>query len=225
MKGRRVSILLLCLGVMACGTSASPVVTIGDTYQQMVDKLGKPQGVISGGRRMTCSYERGTVDLVTGRVEKVFFVTTQEAKDRTRAREKAEADQRQRAETDRARLTGAGTVERDRKAADKDFARHPPGERLDYWKNFTAKYPYTDVSALVSEAEKAVQAGQSDRDKESTLAEMTKRVEEIQVRFVQLDDDYAASLANWKRNEIDAERARLKDELATIATRVKELAP
>ncbi len=225
MKSRLISILFLCLVVAASGASDSPDVAIGDTYQQMVDKLGKPRGVVSGGRRMTCSYERGTVDLVTGRVEKVFFVTTQEAKERTRAQEKAEADQRQRAEVDRARLTQAGLAERDRKVADKEFAKRPPGERLDYWKSFAGKYPYTDVSALVDEAEKAVQAGQPARDKEAKLAEMTKRVEEIQARFVQLDDDYAASLANWKRNEIDAERTRLKDELATIATRVKELGP
>lgn len=222
MKTGLVSILFLCVAMAASGTP-EPVVNIGDTYQQMVEKLGKPRGVVSGGRRMTCSYERGTVDLVGGRVEKVLLVSAQEAKDRTQAQEKAEADQRQRAEADRVRLTKAGLAERDLKVSDKEFAKLPPADRLDYWKSFAAKYPYTDVSTLVAEAEKAVQAGQSDRDKEAKLAEMTKRVEEIQARFTQLDEDYAASLANWKRNEIDAERAKLKEELAGIATRVKEL--
>jgi len=35
-----------------------------------------------------------------------------------------------------------------------------------------------------------------------------------------LDADYAASLANWKRNEIDVERAKLKQELADDLSRL-----
>lgn len=49
------------------------------------------------------------------------------------------------------------------------------------------------------------------------------RVVEIQARFKQLDADYAASLANWKRNEITAERAKLTLELNADQNRMSEV--
>jgi chromosome segregation ATPase len=75
----------------------------------------------------------------------------------------------------------------------------------------------------VAQTEEAVKTDQKERDRADELVKLNQRVGAIQERFAELDADYAASLANWKRNEIDAERAKLKDELSTIATRVHEL--
>ena len=61
------------------------------------------------------------------------------------------------------------------------------------------------------------------QDNDALLASLQKRLGEIQARLKQLDADYAVSLANWKRNEIDTERAKLKDEQQGLVSRMAEM--
>ncbi len=202
---------------------APPAVSNGDTVESIVQKLGKPKGVVSGGARTTYYYEQGTVDFVTGRVVNAMLISGEEARERTARRELEEKNFRQQREAERNRLTEAGTTALARVVADKSFATLPASERVAFWTQFAARYPYTDISAQVAQTEEAVKTDQKERDRADELVKLNQRVGAIQERFAELDADYAASLANWKRNEIDAERAKLKDELSTIATRVHEL--
>jgi hypothetical protein len=216
-------LLIAALPVMLFADGEIPVVNKGDTVERVEQTMGKPQGVISGGRRTTYYYEQGTVDFVTGRVEKAFLIPKDEARERTARREREELNHRQQVEAEKKRITEAGGAELARTLEDKAFAARSAAERLAYWTEFPKRFPYTDITAQLAQTAEAGRAEQKDREREAELVAMNKRVGEIQERFVQLDADYAASLANWKRNEIDTERAKLKDELATIATRVRAL--
>lgn len=216
-------LLILALPVLLLADGEIPVVNKGDTVEQVVKTLGKPKGVVSGGRMANYYYEQGTVDFVDGRVEKAFLISREEARERTAQRELAERKRQQQIETERARLTEAGRVELARTLEDKAFASRPVSDRVAYWTDFAKRFPYTDVSGQLAKAAEAGQAEKKDQDREAELVSLNKRVVEIQERFIKLDADYAASLANWKRNEIDAERATLKDELAAIATRVSAM--
>jgi hypothetical protein len=216
-------LLILLPPVVLLADEGVPVVKKGDTVELVLKTLGKPKGVVSGGRLSTYYYEQGTVDFVDGRVNKAFLISKDEARERTAQRELAERQHREQLEAGQKRLIEAGKAELARTLEDKAFAARPASERLAYWTEFAKRYPSTDVSAQLAKAAEAGQAEQQDRDREAELVAMNKRVGEIQERFVQLDADYAASLANWKRAEIDAERAKLKDELAAIATRVRTL--
>lgn len=216
-------LLVACWGHLAFGAEASPAVVKGDTFEQVVLKLGEPKGKVMAGRRATYYYDRGTVDFLAGRVERAFLVTAQEAAEKIAAREKAEAAMQQQAEAERIRLANEGKAQREKLLADKSYAALPPAGKLALWDDFQKKYPGIDVSTQIAEANKGIEAAKTESDRVAELLALNSRAAAIDARFKQLDDDYAASLANWKRNEIDAERAKLTAELADIKTRVAEM--
>ncbi|MEI6563717.1 MAG: hypothetical protein WCO42_05340 [bacterium] len=217
-------VLFVALGSpCALGSDTSPVVVKGDTCQQVVEKLGEPKGQVRGGRRTTYYYDRGTVDFLTGRVDRAFLITAGEATAKKEQQAKEETAARRQAEADHARMIAAGKAQREEKLADKAFAAKPPSERLAYWSDFQKEYPDTDVSVQIVEATQLIEAGRKDQDRVAELLDMNKRAAEIEARFKQLDADYAASLANWKRTEIDDERSKLTSELAGIKSRLAEL--
>ena len=215
-------LMALMQSVCVQAAEVPPSIEAGDTVECVVQKLGKPQGVISGGRRTTYYYEQGTVDFVAGKVEKALLMSKEEGRERTARLEREEANHRQQVEAERKRMTDAGGAELTRILADKSFAARPAFERLDYWTQFSKQYPYTDITAQMAQVTEAVKGEQKDHDRTDELAAMNKRAGEILVRLKQLDDDYSASLANWKRTEIDAERAKLKEELSAIDARARE---
>ncbi len=218
-----IALLTLCFPLWVSGADAESGVAKGDTYEQVIQKLGSPKGQVKGGTRTTFYYDRGTVDFRAGRVERVFLVTDQEAKEKIAAREKAEADMRQHAEEERARLKLAGKAQLDKILADKTFSASPPAVQLAYWADFQKQYPEVDVSAPMAEAKKNMESAQKEKGQVEELLALNNRASEIEARFKQLDEDYAASLANWKRTEIDQERAKLTEELATLKARVAEM--
>lgn len=213
-------VLLMMAGVVS---AESPAVEKGDTYVQVRAKLGTPKGIVGGGKRTMYSYDRGTVEFVEGRVTKSFLLTEEEAKAKIAQREREAAEAQRAAAAEQARITQAGKLELERTRADKAFAIKPATERLAYWTDFAKRYPYTDVSAHITEATATAAKEGDTQARMADLEGMKKRVAEIGDRFKQLDADYAASLANWKRNEIDEERKKLKEELAAIEARVTEL--
>lgn len=210
-------------GSCVLGADPDPAVVKGDTVEQVLEKLGTPKGKVSGGRRTTFYYDRGTVDFLTGRVERVFLITAQEAQEKIAAREKAEEERRKRAEADRVRRLAEGQAQLAKAQEDKSLSAAPPGVRLAFWEEFRKKYPEQDVAAPIALARKELGAAQKDEGRLAEVIAMNNRAVEIEKRFKQLDADYAASLANWKRNEIDQERAKLTTELNTIRSRLSEL--
>lgn len=218
-----IALLVVLLLPRVCVADSSPVAVKGDSFEQVIQKLGPPKGQVKGGARTTYYYDRGTVDFMTGRVTRAFLVTPEEAKEKIAAREKAEADMRKQAEAERIRVAAAGKAQREKMLGDKAFTNSPPGVQLAYWEDFQKQYPGVDVSVPVSKAKKDLEVATQENGQVKELLALNTRAAEIEKRFNQLDQDYAASLANWKRTEIDEERAKLTQELNGVTDRVAQM--
>lgn len=220
-RGRTTRPLVRCGGLglglwLAAGVSlscpaadtAEPTFAVGSSAAQVVEKLGKPQGIFRAGKWMTYCYEQGMIDFYDGKVTVNGLMSAAELK----AKRQAEEDAQRQAEADRQRQAEDGQRELERAAADPALQAKTPTERVAFWKAFGQNHPYTNVSNQLAEAAAALITEGRRLDREATAVSASKRLEEIQARLAQLDADYAASLANWKRNEIDAEQTRLKAE-------------
>jgi hypothetical protein len=214
---------LCCRPLVGAEANQTSDVVAGDSTAEVKAKLGDPTGVLEQGGRMTYLYDRGMVDFVSGRVVRADLVTAKQAAEAKQARERAEEEQRRQAEIERQRLTTAGQKELASTLSDAQFAKRRPSERLAFWEDFSRRYPYTDVRVYADKARADMDAGQVQRDRQEELGALQVRAREIRDRFKQLDADYAASLANWKRNEIDAERTTLINELVAAQDRMAEL--
>jgi hypothetical protein len=220
--------LILGLVMGACSPilaaeSTIPTASPGDSTDEVIAKLGKPTGAITRGRVTLYYYDRGMVDFVDGRVRTAFLVSPEKAQHRHEEQERAEAANRKEAEAQRQRLTEEGRNELTRKQADATFGNKPGVERLAYWRDFAHRYPYTDVSNELTRAQAAAETESNQQKQAAELQALKDRFAAIRARLAQLDADYAASLAHWKRNEIDAERARLKSEETGILSQIDRL--
>ena len=214
-----------CSGVVAQpAPEAETAVEPGATIAEVVEKLGRPNGIMKIGQLTTYQYERGMVDFVSGRVVRAFLLSSAEAERRRLAREQAEAEARQRAEAERERLAAAGAAERARALSDPRLVASTPAERLAFWEEFSRRYPFTPVDDLLVSNRVLVAENVRQREREAELAAIATRMGAIRERFRQLEAEYAASLTHWKRRELDAERAALTEELGGLELRLKELA-
>lgn len=213
---------LCCRNALPAGVPAVSVEP-GNTIEQVEEKLGTPQGMFKVGRLTTYYYERGMVDFVDGVVVKTDVVSLEDMLRRRRERERAEKEAARQAEIARSQAISKGSAELEKALSDRDLAAKSPEGRVAFWEAFAKAYPYTDVSKPLAKAKAAVEAAKQDREGQALMATSKKRVGEIETRLKQLDADYAVSLANWKRNEIDAERAKLKDEMQVLVSRMADM--
>jgi len=195
----------------------------GASAAAVTERLGRPQGVLAQGRRMTYLYERGTIDFVDGRVVKALLVSPAEAELLMQQRRSAEKDRLRQAEAARILAASEAQAELRKHLADERFAKSPPADRLAYWTDFSSRHPDIDVQPQIVLAQEAVQAQRRQAERQQELMALKGRVVEIQKRFKQLDADYAASLAHWKRTEISAERVKLTQERDADQIRIREL--
>lgn len=226
--GLRTGVISLAFIVMPCilspaAESPAPAVNRGDTIAEVVAKLGRPRGSIERKNTVTYTYDRGMVNFIDGRVVHSFLVTPEEAQQRRLDQERAAEASRKQAELQRQRLLAEGQAELSKHNSDTTFDKHPAPERLAYWEDFQRRYPYTDVSANLAAARAAITSESDLQVKEDELKTVSARIEAIKVRRTELDTAYATSLANWKRNEIDAERTKLSSELEDCLRRIVEL--
>lgn len=190
----------------------------GDSVEDVVAKLGEPKGMIEQGRKLTYNYDLGMIDFENGRVIRVNLMTPEESERVKLERARAWEESQHQAAAEQRRLVAAGQAELQARLSDAQFAQRPPDERLAYWQEFTKKYPYTDVNPLIVKTAQEVEAQQIGKNHQKNI----ERVSSIVARLNQLDKDYATSLANWKRNEINAERSKLVAELTSLQIRIRE---
>jgi hypothetical protein len=205
------------------GDASAPSADSGDSTNEVVAKLGTPQGVITRGRLTTYYYDRGMVDFIDGRVKTAFLITPEQVERQRAERERNESLQRQQAEAQRQHLVEEGQRELLAHQADGTFESTPATNRLAYWQSFSRRYPYTDIDSELMKAQTAVEVEATREKQARELQALRDRIAAIQARLTQLDADYAASLANWKRNEIEAERGELKAERETVLGRIDNL--
>lgn len=210
-------------GLECPAANLSTEISEGESMEAVRDKLGKPAGMFQRGSRTMYLYDRGMIQFEDGKVIRSDLVTPEEAKRLQIERERAEAERILREAQEHQRLEKEGAGERQRMKADEAFKQLPAAQRLERWKAFTQKYPYTPVQDEITRAES--ESGSQDRLKErdQKMTELKTRIQEIEARLKQLDADYAASLANWKRTEIDAERAKLTQEYLATQSRMVDL--
>ena len=217
--------LLTAGSTLSLIAAPEPEVEIGESIHAVIAKLGEPEGQFQQGRILTFYYSRGMVDFTDGLVVKSTLVSSDEARQIRQARERVEADQRRQAEAEKNRLTLEGATELTKRLEDKTFAAQPAEARLTAWQEFSRRYPYTDITAPLAGVQAEVGQLQRQQQAQEEIQRINQRLTEIKARFHQLDMDYAASLANWKRNEITAERNRLNAELAELDSRLLALKP
>lgn len=208
-------VALIAGGVLLClagEENEAPPVATGQTPAEIIEQLGRPRGKFQVGKRLTYYYEQGMVDFLDGRVVKATILSPAEL----RRKREAEIEARRAAEAERQRITDEGDRELARALADPALQQRSPAERIAFWTAFKKRYPYTNVGKPLAEAAVAMTDEKAKRERADRAAAAESRVEEIRARLKQLDDDYAASLTHWKRNEIDAERVQLKEELDAL---------
>lgn len=217
--------LAICAGQRAVAlTNDQSAVITKDTPLTEVEKiLGKPQGKLEMGTNITLYYDRGLIDLVDGKVVKVHLVSPEEAILLRQAREREFEELKRQAENNRKRLTLDGQLALKKILADKKFEKQSPQERVAFWQDFQLQYPYTDIGTRLVDAMKEAGFQKQQRANQEEVVRLKAAMTTIHKRLLQLDAEYASSLAHWKRNEINTERAKLNLELNDIDRRIKEL--
>lgn len=208
---------------VALTNGAPSVIEKGATLAEVVNVLGKPQGLLEQGTNVTLYYDCGLIDLSDGKVVTAYLVSPAEAALLRQTRERELEELRRQAENNRKRLTSEGQAALKKTLDDKQFEKRPPRERVAYWQDFQQRYHFTDIGSRLADAMKEAAYQQQQQDNQDEIAQLKIRVTAINDRLLQLDADYAASLTHWKRNEINAERAKLNQELDDINRRIKEL--
>lgn len=213
----------LCCGVALGDPSHSDAqIVIGDSTQRVVELLGPPDGVFQKGQKETYIYDRGLVDFMHGAVTRADLLTADEVKLRDTERTWEEGERHRRQDVVRRSAMEQGLAEKVLKLQDPKFLKASGQDRYAYWLAFSRRFPGVDVAAELAAAEKDAQAHQQADAAASRKTTMQGRVREIAARLKELDTAYAASLAHWKRNEINVERANLARELADISLQLIE---
>lgn len=220
MSTKRQLCLLLAVatgaGLIAIGAYAAPPPSAdpGDTTADVIAKFGKPQGSITRGKITTFYYERGLVNFVNDHVQSSTLMSPEEA-----ARLRREQDEAARLRLEQIAAQQQGTAERAAHRTDAAFLASPAAARQAYWEDFRKRHPDIDVTTELSEAQSNAVAESRQQQSTDDFATLRTRVAAIRARLLQLDADYAASLANWKRNEITEERTKLMAELSAALAR------
>lgn len=218
-----VGIAVLCVGVALAETARSDAqVAIGDSIKRVTELLGPPDGVFQKGPQETYIYDRGLVDFINGTVIRADLLTEAEVKAREAERTQEEGDRHRRQDEARRSTLERGLAEKILKLQDPQFQKASAPERHAYWLAFSRRYPGVDIAAELAASEKETQAHQQADAAAGHRTAMQGRVREIAARLKELDAAYAASLAHWKRNEINMERANLARELADISLQLIE---
>jgi hypothetical protein len=130
--------------LIALTLSAAPfavaAVDTGATLDEVRATLGTPNGQMRLGERQLLYYQRGSVELLNGRVTRVAMLSAEEHLVQAAREERLQAERA----TRRAQLIEEGTALRDRKLADAMFQSAPVAYQVSFWEDFARRYP--DVS-------------------------------------------------------------------------------
>lgn len=133
----KASTLTLLLVATAAPFAVAGAVSPGDSMAEVKAVLGTPKGQVMRDGRQILYFERGAVEMVSGRVMTVSLRTAEEQADLTTREER----QRVEREVIRARLAAEGVALRDRKLADGTFQSAPLAYQVNFWENFALSYP------------------------------------------------------------------------------------
>jgi hypothetical protein len=151
--------------VVETGSAAAIArVRTGLDRNTVIRLIGWPMGNIRKGNTEILYYgDMGTVTLRDGKVT-VSSVVSQEEADLAAEQRVREAAAREAAEiASREKRIAEGAAEKQRIAADPEFASMPPGKRLEYWRKFAKTYPEVSVDGDIAAAETEAGAAEKAR--------------------------------------------------------------
>jgi hypothetical protein len=170
----------LCFAPAAPGASVGP----GDSYADMIEALGKPQGYFELEDNKTLYlYPAGKVTVVEGIVTVAELKTTDEL-----AREeelKAEAARQWEAHKEmmQTRHQEKGETLKADKLSDPTFLARPSGEQLAFWKRFQRDYPEIEVTEVVTALAERYSREQAELAKaENQLKAQQQKIDSLEQR-------------------------------------------
>ena len=168
--------VLLALTLSAAPFPVMAAVDPGATLEEVRTVFGAPSGQVRAGERHLLYYERGSVELINGRVTRVDLRSPEEqaAQDAREARAQAER------ETRRAQLIEEGTALRDRKLADATFQSAPIAYQVAFWEDFARRYPGVPCAEPLTIARLKLHEQQEEKNRKN---EELRRLAEIEERL------------------------------------------
>ena len=173
--------MLILLGALSAGLAQE--VRLGDSADAVRKALGEPRGSIKSGAYEQLQYERGWVELRTGRVTRVQMMSPEKAAARQAEKEQRWADQRAADAARDAQLQAEGIAERDRMLADPRFLALPASDQLSFWESFRTRYPDVAVDAGILAA---LAQRQKDR-KDEELQQLRAKIAEMEQRLARAE--------------------------------------
>lgn len=143
---KRILLGLVLVGSLMAAEPADPVP--GDERAAVVRALGKPRGRMMMGARETLIYDRGQIELATGRVTRVRLMTPEELA----AKVTAEAEAAERAQQAYLARVAAGEQARADILDSADYRAASPAARIATWERFRKDHPDVPPPADYQEA-------------------------------------------------------------------------
>lgn len=159
--------VLLILPALLGAVEVAPGNKIGDVYAT----YGKPRGKADLGDRQLLYYERGEVELRSGVVTRVSFLSDEDYA----AREAREAAAEERAQN----LIAEGESVKQERLADPTFQKLSPATQLAFWQDFARRYPGVSCGDQITVA-RALVREQAEHDRR--LAEQEQLIADMEAR-------------------------------------------
>ncbi len=165
------------------GATVAMAVQVGDSYEQVIDELGTPSGLVDAGTFTWLQFDRGTVKLSDGRVVQASLISQQELEMR-RLRERDE----------RARRIAAGQAVKDAYFANPTVYTWTAAQQLAFWHDFRMRYPEipADVEYMGALNQYRVEqaALRRERAEQQNMWEQEQRLRELEIRLQQTEARY-----------------------------------
>ncbi|TVP78510.1 MAG: hypothetical protein EA353_08180 [Puniceicoccaceae bacterium] len=195
------ALLLLCSFAWAHASEKVSEIKLGYTVEQVIEALGKPMGSIEMSDKSRLLYPRGDVTLTDGLVSDFDLMDpaayAAEQARLSREREEWLADQEKR----EAAREAEGRALRAERMQSQAFASLPAKHRVDFWRNFQARYPSIDVSEQIATALEGYKV---------ELAELRsrERISELEARVARAEREAAAARLETEKLRKEAEQTR-----------------
>ncbi len=158
---------------------AAAAVDAGASLDEVKIALGTPNGQMRLGERQLLYYERGSVELINGRVTRVAMLSAEEHQAQVAREERLQAER----EARRAQLIEEGTALRDRKLADEAFRSAPVAYQVSFWEDFARRYTGVSCAEPLTIARLKLN---------EQLEEKNRKAEELS-RLAEIEERLAAS--------------------------------
>jgi len=176
----------------ALAASLSCAVETGWTRAEVVEELGRPDGLISSGGYELLSYERGDVELRDGVVVEYELMTPEELFEFKHAEKIRMEEERRRAAKRREERYRRGLELKQQMLNSPSYAEASGTRRVEILRRFHGRYPEVEIEELLLPAIEDKKREQAEAAEERRLAELEERVEKAEWR---------AQQAEWRASE------------------------